>query len=96
MGGFKGSMRVAISCCWAAHFSNGNFTILEAMLSGMGIVISDKILGIDPLSKMALMAFAGEPTTDAFIGRIERYIADPDLFAKHAAINRPLSSAFAG
>ena len=73
-----------------AHFSNGNFTILEAMASGMGIVISDKILGIGSLVEDGVNGFRCEPTTEAFIGRIERYIADPDLFAKHAAINRPL------
>src|SRR5437868_12999634 len=28
-----------------AFFSNGNFTILEAMASGMGVVISDRIRG---------------------------------------------------
>ena len=73
-----------------AHFSNGNFTILEAMASGMGIVISDKVLGIGSLVEDGVNGFRCEPTTEAFVSRIERYIADPDLFAKHAAINRPL------
>lgn len=73
-----------------AHFSNGNFTILEAMASGMGIVISDKVLGIGSLVEDGVNGFRCEPTTEAFVSRIERYIAHPDLFAKHAAINRPL------
>ncbi|MEK6405913.1 MAG: hypothetical protein AABN34_03005 [Acidobacteriota bacterium] len=29
-----------------ANFSNGNFTILEAMASGMGVVVGDRVLGI--------------------------------------------------
>jgi glycosyltransferase involved in cell wall biosynthesis len=29
-----------------ANFSNGKFTILEAMASGLGVVVSDHVLGI--------------------------------------------------
>ncbi len=73
-----------------ANFSNGNFTILEAMASGMGLVISEEVLGIGKLIIDGQNGFRCPPTVDAFVERIERYIADPELFEVHAAINRPL------
>lgn len=73
-----------------ASFSNGNFTILEAMASGMGLVVSDRVLGNGKMVVDAENGFNCEPTTAAFIDRIERYIRQPDLFKVHAAINRPL------
>jgi glycosyltransferase involved in cell wall biosynthesis len=74
-----------------ANFSNGNFTILEAMASGMGIVVSDRVLATGKLVNDGVNGFNCEPTVEAFVNRIERYIANPDLFAKHAAINRSLA-----
>ena len=73
-----------------AQFSNGNFTILEAMASGMGIVISNQILGIGNIIEDSVNGFRCDPSKEAFIERIERYIIDPTLFLKHAEINRPL------
>lgn len=71
-----------------ATFSNGNATILEAMASGMGIVVSDRVLGSGRMIVDGQNGFNCEPTEDAFCERIERYIADPSLFATHASINR--------
>lgn len=71
-----------------ASFSNGNFTILEAMASGMGIVISNRILGLGKLIVDGVNGFNCEPETGAFVDRIERYYAQPDLFRTHASINR--------
>lgn len=73
-----------------AHFSNGNFTILEAMASGMGIVISNQVLGIGRLIEEGVNGYSCAPDREAFVDRIERYIRDPGLFARHASINRPL------
>jgi glycosyltransferase involved in cell wall biosynthesis len=73
-----------------AKFSNGNFTILEAMASGMGLVVSDRVLGIGKLVQDGYNGFSCAPTTDAFLNRIERYIQQPDLIRQHAEINRPL------
>jgi glycosyltransferase involved in cell wall biosynthesis len=73
-----------------AHFSNGNFTLLEAMASGMGIVISDQVLGVGNLIQDGHNGFRCPPTTAAFIERVERYIENPSLFATHMSINRPL------
>lgn len=73
-----------------ASFSNGNFTILEAMASGMGLVVSDRVLGIGKMVVEAENGFRCEPTTDAFVDRIERYILQPELLKVHAAINRPM------
>lgn len=71
-----------------AHFSNGNFTILEAMASGMGIVISNRVLGIGRLIEDGVNGFSCDPTSDAFLERVERYIHEPSLFQQHAALNR--------
>jgi glycosyltransferase involved in cell wall biosynthesis len=73
-----------------AEFSNGNFTILEAMASGMGVVISNRVLGIGKMVEDEKNGFNCEPTIEAFLNRIERYIQQPALLKVHAAINRPL------
>ncbi len=73
-----------------ANFSNGNFTILEAMASGMGVVISDRVLGIGKMVEHGRNGFNCQPTTEAFLEQIERYIHQPELFRVHAEINRPL------
>ena len=77
-----------------AKFSNGNFTIIEAMASGMGVVVSDRVLGLGGLMEDGRNGFICEPTTKAFVDRIERYIAHPALFQEHAALNRPLVEPF--
>ena len=73
-----------------ASFSNGNFTIIEAMASGMGVVVSDRVLGIGKMVEDHRNGFNCEPTTEAFLDRIEQYIRQPELFGRHAEINRPL------
>lgn len=73
-----------------ANFSNGNFTILEGMASGMGLVVSNRVLGIGKMVEDEKNGFNCEPTTEAFLNRIERYIQQPELFRVHAEINRPL------
>lgn len=77
-----------------ANFSNGNFTILEAMASGMGVVVSNRVLGIGKMVEDGKNGFNCEPTTEAFLNRIERYIQQPKLFRVHAEINRPLVKPF--
>lgn len=73
-----------------ANFSNGNFTILEAMASGMGLVVSDRVLGMGKLLESGKNCFICEPTIAAFVKAIEQYIRNPELFRVHAEINRPL------
>ncbi|HUY86035.1 MAG TPA: glycosyltransferase [Acidimicrobiales bacterium] len=89
-----GELHKVYACCdiliLPANFSNGNFTILEAMASGMGVVVSDRVLGIGKIVEDGKNGFNCEPTTKAFLNRIERYIQQPELFRVHAGINRPL------
>ena len=73
-----------------ANFSNGNFTILEAMASGMGVVVSNRVLGIGKMVRDGYNGFNCEPTTVSFVSRIERYIQQPNLFKVHTEINRPI------
>lgn len=77
-----------------ANFSNGNFTILEAMASGMGVVVSDRVLGIGKMVEEGKNGFNCEPTTSAFVSRVERYIEQPELFKVHAQVNRLLVEPF--
>lgn len=73
-----------------ANFSNGNFTILEAMASGMGVVVSNSVLGIGKMLVNGVNGFICEPTIEAFMEKIECYIQTPELFRVHTGINRPL------
>jgi glycosyltransferase involved in cell wall biosynthesis len=79
-----------------ATFSNGNGAMLEAMASGMGIVISDRVLGVGKLVQDGVNGFNCAPTAAAFEERIERYIARPELLREHAAHNRPLVEPLSG
>lgn len=72
-----------------AKFSNGNYTISECAASGMGVVVSDRILG----SSIADMRKAGTGfilplDKQLFVKKICWYIENPDAFAREAAINR--------
>lgn len=71
-----------------AKFSNGNYTILEAMASGMGIVISDRILGVGNYISDNVNGFRCAPDAESFLERVQKYIDDPRLFQEHAEENR--------
>ncbi len=74
-----------------ATFSNGNFTIMEAMASGMGIVISDKVLGNDLYQiRDGGNGFVRAPNRNAFLDAVQNYIDNPDLLKEHARINREI------
>lgn len=73
-----------------AIFSNGNFTILEAMASGMGLVVSNRVLGNGKLCIDGINGFSCEPSESAFLERIEHYIGNPTLFSAHAKRNREI------
>lgn len=71
-----------------ARFSSGNFTVLEAMASGMGIVVSDQVMSSGKLIEDGVNGFNCPPSVEEFVDRIDRYLADPMLFEVHARINR--------
>lgn len=73
-----------------ATFSNGNFTILEAMASGMGLVVSDRVMGIGKLVRDGHNGFNCRPTADEFVERINRYVTEPELLKAHAHMNREI------
>ena len=73
-----------------AKFSNGNFTILEAMASGMGIVISDQVLGIGKMIIDGANGFVSEPTISAFGNKINNYYRNENLFEKFGAYNKEI------
>lgn len=71
-----------------ATFSNGNFTIIEGMASGMGLIISDKILGVGTYIKNGINGFRVAPEKALFKEKIEDFINQPELFEKFAYLNR--------
>jgi len=72
-----------------ALFSNGNRTIFEAMSSGMGIVISNKVLGDSGKAIVNNMnGFNLEPVKEDFVGAIRAYIENPALLKLHGEINK--------
>ncbi len=71
-----------------ASFSNGNFTIIEAMASGMGIVISDKILGVGNLIEDGVNGFRRGEDKTTMANSVKEYLEHPELFKKHALQNR--------
>ncbi len=73
-----------------AFFSNGNLTIIEAMASGMGIVISDKILGVGKFIKNEYNGFNIPESNDLFVEKITSYIEQSDLLKRHAKINKEM------
>ena len=79
-----------------AKFSNGNMAILECMASGMGIIISNKILWQASIIKDGENGFVREPDKVQFIDAAQQYIDHPELFIKHAAINREIVRPYSG
>ena len=73
-----------------AKFSNGNFTILEAMASGMGLVLSDRILGVGKLVRDGVNGFNCPHDFNSILCRVNNYIDHPELLKGHARLNRPL------
>jgi glycosyltransferase involved in cell wall biosynthesis len=71
-----------------AVFSAGNFTIIEAMASGMGIVISNKIFGSGNYITNDFNGYVCNITKLEFINAIKKYFDNPKLLSEHGAINK--------
>ena len=70
-----------------ATHSNGNASVLEAMASGMGIVVSDVIVYTSDFVRQN-RGFVVRPTVEDFSEAVETYLKHPDLILKDAMINR--------
>ncbi|XZF15656.1 glycosyltransferase family 4 protein [Chitinophagaceae bacterium MMS25-I14] len=78
-----------------AYFSNGNQTIVEAMAAGMGIVISDKVMGNGRLIIHGENGFkVSEADENVFAATIMRYMQHPDLLEQHGAANKQKVQAY--
>ena len=74
-----------------AKFSNGNYTIGEAMCSGMAIVVSDKILGDSCAAlKEKGCGFILPHAIDPFVEKICWIIEHPEYFDRITHVNRRL------
>lgn len=71
-----------------AIFSNGNGSIIEAMASGMGIVLSDNVLTNRDLIASNDCGFVCELSVDAFVEAIEQYFVVPALINEHGKRGR--------
>jgi glycosyltransferase involved in cell wall biosynthesis len=72
-----------------AKFSNGNYTISECRASGMGCVISDKILGASANEvKESGVGFVLPLEKSLFVEKICWYIEHPEVFEQEQKINR--------
>ena len=71
-----------------ALFSAGNFTVLEAMASGMGIIISNNIYGLGNLIEHYKNGFICEPNVEDFVKYATKYIEQPELLEIHGRINK--------
>lgn len=70
-----------------AKFSNGNFSIIEAMASGMGVVISNNIIWNSSMIEENGGGFICTDKTD-YLSAIDNYASKPELFKTHSEINR--------
>ena len=73
-----------------AKFSNGNYTVFEAMASGMGIVISDKVLGNGALITNEINGFKSDLSECQFASNIIKYIEKNELLNLHGRRNKTL------
>lgn len=71
-----------------AKFSNGNFTIIEAMASGMGIVISENVLGVGNYIENKINGYNIPLDNDLFIKAVESFFINPELFQVFGKINK--------
>lgn len=72
-----------------AKFSNGNYTIGECRVSGMGVIISDKVLGFSAMDmKSAGTGFIVPLDNQKFVEKICWYIEHPEAFTSEVKINR--------
>lgn len=71
-----------------AKFSNGNLTIHDAMASGMGIILSNKILGVEGVFEHGETGFICNLDADEFVTRIRQFVTQPELFDTFAVNSR--------
>ena len=71
-----------------AIFSNGNFTIMEAMASGMGLIISDNIMGIDHFFLDNENGFVCNNTKFDYLTAFKKFINNNNLLIKHGLNNK--------
>lgn len=73
-----------------ATYSNGNGTIIEAMASGMGVVISDQINHMEQETLNGKNCFIRELDINQFVEAVETYIENPELLIEHGKLSRSL------
>lgn len=73
-----------------ATYSNGNLSLFEALASGMGAVISDRVNHMEKHMIDGENCFRRELDEQQFVAAIEEYIEKPQLLMEHGKISRQL------
>ncbi len=71
-----------------AKFSNGNFTILESMASGMGVIISEHVMGINHFFTNNENGFISKNIKECYINSFEYYFDNSKLIIEHGKKNK--------
>lgn len=71
-----------------AIYSAGNFTIYESMASGMGLVISENVLGNGPMIINGVNGFRLPLDEAAMANAVMHYLSAPGLLASHGDSNK--------
>lgn len=73
-----------------ADYSNGNISITEARASGMGMVISNRINGIESHNLNTKNCYILNPEVKDFLNALCTYLENPELLKSHGALGRQL------
>ncbi|MBS2027843.1 MAG: glycosyltransferase family 4 protein [Deltaproteobacteria bacterium] len=77
-----------------ALFSGGNLSILEGMASGMGTVISDRVLGTGKLVTDGQNGFVRRVDLTEMVDALSKYIEEPELLGLHGDAARVTARPF--
>lgn len=82
---------VSLTTAW---YSNGNLSILECMASGMGIVLTDRVLFNAPIIQKSKSGFVVPCEFSDIERALEQYIKEPNLAVRHGRTNRQIAKSY--
>jgi glycosyltransferase involved in cell wall biosynthesis len=79
-------------CLSPSENSNGNISLLEAMASGMGMILSDKIKFNSDLIRKHKCGFVLSLKLELYIDALKHYVNDKNLLTLHGKINKQVAT----
>ena len=73
-----------------AIFSNGNYAIVEALASGMGVVISDKVMGVSNILQHEKTGFICARDKSLFVKYMQQFVNNSNLYHQIAIRGREM------